>query len=265
MIIVDFGHLREALARSVVWFRSPTLHAVWWGTLRARRGPGWLSATVAKQVRVARKKGVLPRRSLRYALAAPNRAAIPIVLAAVAGSAVLSWLLPDWHLRFLGAVAAGARLNVFTTMWQVQAGVAAIALPILLFVVESARDQQRAALPTGEVLIRESAALPIIAFSFFVTIRIGIDLTWFRSRTGVFLVDVGLTATTIVLALYAYQAVLRLNFSPARLRSSSIALVEEKMRGGTSALSQDPTGQQPSCFGDSRSRRVLLALRNQTS
>jgi len=153
------------------------------------------------------------------------------VIVAIAVSAALSWLLPTWHLSFLGPVTAGARLTVFTTMWQVQAGVAAIALPILLFVVEAARDQQRAALPTGEVLIRESVALPIIAFSFLVTVRIGIDLFWFRNRTGVFVLDLVLTAATVVSALYAYQAVLRLNFSPAQMRDRSIALVEEKMRG----------------------------------
>jgi hypothetical protein len=115
-------------------------------------------------------------------------------------------------------------------MWQVEGAVAAFALPILLFVVESSRNERQAALRSAEVLVRESWSFPIIGFSFVVLGRMGVDLSWFPHRRLVFLSDLLLFLLTLGGALYAYQIVLRLIFSPSLLTDRARALAQEKMR-----------------------------------
>jgi hypothetical protein len=115
-------------------------------------------------------------------------------------------------------------------MWQVQAGIAALALPVLTFVIERARDERHAALHTAEVLGRESWSFPIIGFSFVVLGRMGVDLAFFSGEPLVFLTDVGLFLVTIFATVFAYYRVLRISLSPSRLRTRSVTLASEKTR-----------------------------------
>jgi hypothetical protein len=115
-------------------------------------------------------------------------------------------------------------------MWQVQAGIAALALPVLLFVIERSRDERQAALHSAEVLGRESWSFPIIGLSFVVVGRMGIDMSWFSENRLVFLSDVALFLLTLVAAIFAYYRVLQLILSPSRMRDRSIALAQEKTR-----------------------------------
>jgi hypothetical protein len=84
---------------------------------------------------------------------------------------------------------------------------------------------------TAEVLGRESWSLPIIGVAFVVVGRMGVDVAYFSHEYLVFISDVLLFLLTIAATLFAYFRVLRIIFSPSRLRDSSIGLAREKTRG----------------------------------
>jgi hypothetical protein len=142
----------------------------------------------------------------------------------------VSVLLSLWNPGVLGLAKSGERISIYTAMWQVQAGIAALALPVLLFVIERSRDERQAAVHSAEVLGRESWSFPIIGLSFAVVGRMGIDMSWFSENRLVFLSDVALFLLTLVAAIFAYYRVLQLILSPSRMRERSIALAQEKTR-----------------------------------
>jgi hypothetical protein len=120
-------------------------------------------------------------------------------------------------------------MGVYSTLWQVQASIASVALPILLFVIQIAKDEQSAAIKSHEVLIRETGIFPIIAAALAGTARVGIDVLWF-SKHAVFVSDLLLFFGTLLFTITAYLTTLRLLFDPSRMRSRSLAVLREKMR-----------------------------------
>jgi hypothetical protein len=149
-----------------------------------------------------------------------------VFIALVLLSLVLSRF--DWTVP--GVAGRSDRLAVYTTMWQVQAAIAALALPVLIFVIERARDERLAAIHSAEILGRESLSFLLIGLSFVVLARMGVDLTWFAEIEIVFLTDLLLLCLTLAAAIWAYFSVLRLLFSPSRLKDRSVALAKEKQR-----------------------------------
>jgi hypothetical protein len=131
----------------------------------------------------------------------------------------------DWGL----GLPNGSLEPFFTTMWQVQAGIAALALPILIFVVERSRDDPRAAFRSPDILLRDSYAYHIMAFSFIVVGHIGIDQAWFGTSATVAIFDLTLLGITLVLAMYAYFKVVQLLMSSSLLQERSVALAKERL------------------------------------
>jgi hypothetical protein len=201
-----------------------------WIVVKSRHGPGWLRYDINRRVNAAKRTGSLPHWTVRSALAAPSKKTLSFMGACFAGAVLLSLLLSQLSWSVKGTIPHGDRIAVYTTMWQVQAAIAALALPVLIFVVERARDEQLAALHSAEVLGRESLSFLLIGLSFIVLARMGIDLTWFADEQAVFLTDVLLLCLTLAAAIWAYFSVLRLLFSPSRLKDRSVALAKEKVR-----------------------------------
>jgi hypothetical protein len=150
--------------------------------------------------------------------------ALIVLLSAVLALCSLALSYVSWHLGLPKSLA-----DLYTTMWQVQAGIAALALPVLLFVVERSRDDPRAVFRSPEILLRDSYAYHILAFSFVVVGHIGLDLAWFGSSPSVVLLDLVLVVLTLVLAMYAYFKVVQLIMSSSLLRDRSVALAKERL------------------------------------
>jgi hypothetical protein len=134
-----------------------------------------------------------------------------------------------WDPRVVLAVGGDTLSTVYTAMWQVQATIAAVALPILLFVIQLSTDQRQAATRSHEVLIRHTWILPILVYSLMGTIRIGVDILWYP-RPVVFLVDfVLILIPTILLALSACVSTLHLLFSPVKMKAHALQVVRENI------------------------------------
>jgi len=210
---------------------SAYLGPVWqWIQVMRGRGPGWLSHDIERELRQAKRVGRRPRRSIRSAIAGPSMKTLLVLGSAFTVLVALSLGLHFADAQLPGLPRDGDRISVFTAMWQVQAGIAALALPVLLFVIERSRDERQAALHSAEVLGRESWSFPIIGLSFVVLARMGIDMTWFSGNQLVFVTDLFLFLLTLVGALFAYYQVLQLILSPPRLRDRSIELAKQKTR-----------------------------------
>jgi len=114
-------------------------------------------------------------------------------------------------------------------MWQVQAGIAAVALPLLIVVIQFSRDVREAAARRPEVLIQDTGVFPIIVFALAGTARLGIDIAWFATES-VFWVDFFLVfIATICLTVFAYSRMLLILLSPLRMKKSSMAVIRNKM------------------------------------
>ncbi|MFL5963980.1 MAG: hypothetical protein ACJ757_13920 [Gaiellaceae bacterium] len=194
----------------------------------ATRKRGWLSEEIDRATKEAR-----PSASIGKTLGFELPRSTPLLVMEVIVASTLVLAACSVGLNFLSwrlGLPIGASLNdLYTTMWQVQAGIAALALPVLLFVVERSRDDPRAAFRSPEILLRDSYAYQIMAFSFIVVGHIGLDLAWFGSSAAVVLFDLVLVALTLVLAMYAYFKVVQLLMSSSLLHDRSLALGNERM------------------------------------
>jgi hypothetical protein len=177
----------------------------------------------------AKRTGKLPPWLLRSRLAGPSVKTLQLLGGVFLGLTTLSVLLSPTN-PHLGLFGHGEQISVYTSMWQVQAGISALALPVLVFVIERFRDEPRAALHSSEVMMRESLSFLIIGLSFVVVGRMGVDLAWFSDNRLIFLTDLVLLLLTVAGATFAYFAVLRLIFSPSRLKDRSLVFAKEKQR-----------------------------------
>lgn len=150
---------------------------------------------------------------------------------------ILFWIIPAMHdlaVKYYGAcfnfpeIANEEMITFFSTLWQVQGGISAAALPILIFVIELSKDEQRAAKRSAEVLARETYIFPIIFFSLVVTAKIGID-TCFYSRDSIYYSDILLFILTILLSCFAYYKALSIILNRTKLKKQSFKLLKEKM------------------------------------
>ena len=209
----------------------------WLGGLAARlrfwrRNPtGWLSEMARARMRDARKaSGPRRWREIVRQIAVPGLKTLWAICVLFGISFLASFGLVRWNPATLRIGGSSELSNAFTAMWQVQAGIAAVALPILLFAIELSRDQRQIALRTHEVLIRETWIFPIIVFSIAGTMRIGGDISWFGKEI-VFLFDLLLVfCLTLLFTLFAYFRALALLFNPAKLKTRAMKVAREKMQ-----------------------------------
>jgi hypothetical protein len=188
-----------------------------------RRSRNWLRGEVDHRI----NKLPIRRESIRFSdtVGRPTWWTPAIVTVVFVAVTVVQWaFVTRWPGTKLNLPTGGQLTNLYTAMWQVQAGVAAVALPLLLFVIETSRDERQDASRRAEVLIRYSYALPAICIALLTTVHIGVSVAKLDYPAS-FALDFGLFSLTISLTVVAYLKVLLLLFSPARLRGESIRLI----------------------------------------
>jgi hypothetical protein len=211
------------------WLGAHWKTLVRWVSLHGGPGPGWLHSEVQAQLGQASPEGPLSKWVIvSEVLRAPGRKAVLTVIGLYVVLGSVSALLAWWDPAVQGLPEELD--SVYVTLWQVQAAIAAFALPLLLFFIELSRDDREAATRTPEVLLRESGALFVIAFSLLGAFRIGFDIAWFATES-VFVIDLFLVLlATIGLALWAYYVVLSVILSRTQLKRKSTELLRERMR-----------------------------------
>lgn len=158
----------------------------------------------------------------------PTRLTVLLTAALALAGAVSVMILPHFGAQPLSD--SSTTFVALSTLWQVQAGVAAIALPVLLFVIETARaDASTGGARTHEVLLRKTAVFPIFASAVVGTFVIGFGLLW-QPVAALRWVFLSILFGTLSGALYAFYRAVDLTFSRVRLRDATLAVVREKMR-----------------------------------
>jgi hypothetical protein len=116
----------------------------------------------------------------------------------------------------------------FYVLWTVQAAVAGIALPVLVFIIELAKDDRTTGERTAEILIRHTWVFPIMGFSLLGLPLFGVIAGWFQSG---FAYEAAFTihAMTVTLVVLAYWRALSVLFDRQSLRKKSIDLLVERV------------------------------------
>ena len=117
--------------------------------------------------------------------------------------------------------------TVLTTLWQAHMALAGLALPILVFIIEVARDDASGFAPTSEVLIRRTLAFPIIAFVLLSSGVFAVGSYWLRAKST-YLVGLVVFGCAVAVTLFAYYRVLSLLFRRSLLKRASKELLKER-------------------------------------
>lgn len=115
----------------------------------------------------------------------------------------------------------------YSTLWQVQLTVGVVALPILIFVIELAKDDRAIAQRAAEVLIRHTFVFPIIALVLIGSLTLGAGARWLISSRS-YLIGYVIFVLTVVLVIFAYGRALLLLFDTDRLKEQSVRLLKER-------------------------------------
>jgi hypothetical protein len=119
--------------------------------------------------------------------------------------------------------------GAYTALWQSHMALAGLALPILVFIIELAKDERDAYQRTSEILIRETFVFPIISFVLIAAVLLAIGSHWFISELSI-AVALDIFVVTTGLTLFAYYRVLALLFSSATLKEKGLHLLHERFK-----------------------------------
>lgn len=184
---------------------------------------GWLYEDALREIR--RNHGwKWKRRQFVSQLRTPSGLSLAVV-AGIALLVTLAFIVSSPNL------AVGRRHGLpadLQTLWQVQAAVAGIALPLLTLAIQLAGDRATSVTSSSEILMRESWIFPIVSIALLGTIFMGIAAVWSESDLGLWL---GLSwfVLTVLAAVFAYWRALGTWFNPLQLRQSSIELLKSKL------------------------------------
>lgn len=221
---------RPTLVLIALVLSLPTLVLTVW--IRARRASGWIGTVSRQEMRrilaVNRSRAVRIWFLEQYRLVASPSwsalvAATVVITVGVVGLLLLSLNTPPPPPN----TPAATPTDTFLTLWQVQTALGGIALPILVFVIELAKDDETLARGTAEVLIRYTWIFPVISFVLMSSLVFGIGGYWFVSSAAYPLLF-AFHVVTIVLAVFAYWRALRLLFDKELLRGESVRLLRER-------------------------------------
>jgi hypothetical protein len=187
---------------------------------------GWLSVQVRAIMRQKKMTGMF--REKLEELTLPKRQSLITIIYVFLITAPLSWYLND--LSQTPKDQEQRLLDSYMALWQVQTSIAAVAIPILLFVIELSKDHRASATRSHEILIRDTMIFPATVFSLLGVFRIGVDVAWFANKV-VFVFDlVFVLLITLTMAMHAYYRALKLMFSPSTMKRRSMALMKVKMK-----------------------------------
>ena len=160
----------------------------------------------------------------RASLVTPSPVAVAasagVVLCAVAIEVVLGTIHPPGRIN-------GDFATVYTTLWQAQTALAGLALPILVFIIELAKDDTNAFAPTSEVLVRRTIVFPSIAFVLLSSAAFVVGAYWFPG-TVTYIIGAALLAGAVGLTLLAYYRALTLLFQRTTLKRASTDVLTER-------------------------------------
>ncbi len=215
----------------------PSLVLTVW--IRARGKRGWIGTVSRREMRrmlgLTRSKGARLWLLDQYRLlASPSKTALAVGF-------LISVMAIGWLFLISLKGTATSPTETYLTLWQVQTALGGIALPILVFVIELAKDDETLARGTAEVLIRYTWIFPLIAFVLLSSIVFGAGGYWFVSGAAYPLLF-GLHLASIVFAVLAYWRVLQLLFDKDRLRAESARLLLERFERSIDATVQRRMG-----------------------
>jgi hypothetical protein len=189
----------------------------------------WINRLVNVELRRRRPRSVSARLwEWSRTLPDPNRGTV----VAIVGSVVFAYLFQ--YLTKLvseGGFNAPERSSVESTLGsllQAHVTVAGVALPILMFVIERARDEEETRLPASEVVMRESWIVPLTIFAFLTSVKIGWDYAGFGLTAAVVVTDAILFSATVLLTARAVFLTLRLSFGRSMLKEKGLDLIRRK-------------------------------------
>jgi hypothetical protein len=150
---------------------------------------------------------------------------------------VLTYLLQ--HLLILSPFqlishSADSLENILGGLLQAHVTVASVALPLLIFVIERARDEEETRLPTSEVVMRESWVAPTTIFALLASAKMGWDYVALIPTSASVIVNALLFSLTVLLTARAILLTLSLSFSRVTLKEKGLNLIRRK--AGASAL-----------------------------
>lgn len=159
----------------------------------------------------------------------PNWKTVLFMVIFLVISILLSWILSTLCSGLFILKTEDSLQEFYLNMWQVQAAIAAVALPLLIVVIEFSKDLRHLAARLPEALVRETWVFPIIVFALAGTIRLGIDITWFQKESVFWFDFLIIFMGTICFTVVAYTRMLLTVFSAVRMQRISMALIRSKM------------------------------------
>jgi|GEM_PF-5962025 len=190
---------------------------------------GWVSYLVAVEKR--RHTGTWIRMLLidwRRSLVYPRAASILMVIVVVALAYPIQWIVTVLSGRPDTAIASPSLREILGTLFQAHVTVAGVALPILLFFIERAEEEEETRLPVSEVMVRESWISPVTAFALLSSVKIALDYVILGASKSVLLVDASMFCLILILTTRVIFQTLKLSFSRATIKEKGLELVRER-------------------------------------
>jgi hypothetical protein len=117
-------------------------------------------------------------------------------------------------------------------LWQVDAGLVAIAFPVLFIVAQHSASlhDNVSALPIAEVLRRETGLVPMLCIAGLGFIRSGADSIWFPASSVLFFDFIFVFSATLVMLLVVSSKIFGLTNDPINLQKKAEELLQWRLR-----------------------------------
>jgi hypothetical protein len=145
---------------------------------------------------------------------------------------VISFFAVFYHWALWSGFEPSHPATIQAVLWQVDAGLVAIALPIVFVVAQQSASMHNssASLPIAEVLRQETDLLPMLSIAALGLARCGIDSIWFRSDV-VLLIDFGIIfLPTLAMLLLVSSKLFSLSSDPKKLRDKAVEVLLWRLR-----------------------------------
>lgn len=146
-----------------------------------------------------------------------------VVLAVFIASSLLAHA---WRPQFLENLKPPDMLSSYNTLWQVQAAMVGLGIPLLILLVEQARSPTVTSTSVGQVLVSRTHVIFVTVLSIGSVVKIGLSAVYLASDQ-VLVVDFALSALCIGMILWGFYRALALLMSTERLRSASQTVLHD--------------------------------------
>jgi len=218
IVFISLSHIRRA-------YRLGKSH--WQNPIGNSGKSNWLREIVRSEMKLREPPTPLIEKLRQITI--PNWKPVLFMVVFLAISILLSWVLSTLCSGLFILKTEDRLQEFYLNMWQVQGAIAAVALPLLIVVIEFSKDLRHLAARLPEALVRETWVFPIIVFALVGTVRLGIDITWFQKESVFWFDFLVIFMGTICFTIVAYTRMLLTVFSPVRMQRISMALIRSKM------------------------------------